>query len=163
MGGLGRKVRPFKTLGLHNLSALWGSNEGGEAKETEEWFWVSTLCSGAYPIPCWTTVALHTPTALRAFHYSSLQCSVCDSSTYQTSFQEYTTALREKQEVKDQQTKLQSEVDTLEQVATYMTLNVPDERPLEHPLIRAILEEARSRQSRLSQTVREYHTCVFER
>ena len=29
IGGLGRKVRPFKTLGLHNLSALWGSNEGG--------------------------------------------------------------------------------------------------------------------------------------
>lgn len=77
-----------------------------------------------------------------------------ESSTKPTSFQEYTMAIREKQEVKEQQLKLQSEAETLEQVATYMSLNIPDERPLEHPLIQAILKEAHSRRSSLSQNVR---------
>lgn len=61
--------------------------------------------------------------------------------------------LQEKQEVKEQQLKLQK-AETLEQVATYISFNIPDKRPLEHPLIQAILKKAHSHRSSLSQNVR---------
>ncbi len=70
----------------------------------------------------------------------------------QTSFNEYSLALHQTRELQDEREKLDEAAATLEQVASYLTLHLPD--PLTSPVIRGLSADAASKRDRISQIVR---------
>ncbi len=75
----------------------------------------------------------------------------------QTSFAAYSQALRETRELQEERQRLDEEATTLEQVVSYLTLNLPT--PLQHPTVSGVATEAKSRRDQISHIVRiQCHT-----
>ncbi len=70
------------------------------------------------------------------------------SHSSQTSFTEYSLALDQTTELQDERQNLDEAAETLEQVASYLTLNLPS--PLTSPVIRDLSSGAASKRDRIS-------------
>ncbi len=79
------------------------------------------------------------------------------SQVAQTSFTAYSLALHQTRELNEEWQKLEEEASTLQQVASYLTLNLPD--PLNNPVISGVLAEVTSRRAQMSQIVRAQNLC----
>jgi len=72
----------------------------------------------------------------------------------QTSFHVYAASLQESMQLEEERHKLEDEAQTFEQAITYMMLNLHLPDPESNPLLKAMLDAAATRRTRIKNIVR---------